>query len=88
MMQFDDIFVFKKERFAVGIETDSNKYFLSIPVSNGLVEYEEYYEIDKAEFEHFSRSLDPMREIAARCRARKNDDRLLQQPGKNRGSPT
>jgi hypothetical protein len=88
MMQFDDIFVFKKERFSIGIERDSKKYFLSIPVSNGLVEYEEYYEIDKAEFERFSHSLDPMRETAALCRARKNDARLLQQPGKNRGSPT
>jgi hypothetical protein len=44
-MQFDDIFIFKSERFAVGQEQDSGKYYLSIPVSNGLVEYEEYYEI-------------------------------------------
>ena len=87
-MQFDDIFVFKKERFSVGIERDSKKYFLSIPVNNGLVEYEEYYEIDKADFERFSSSLDSMRETAALCRARKNDARLLQQPGKKRGSPT
>jgi hypothetical protein len=54
----------------------------------GAGEYEEYYEIDEAEFEHFSRSLDPMREAAALCRARRNDARLLQQPGKNRGSPS
>jgi hypothetical protein len=87
MMQFDDIFVFKKERFSVGIERDSKKYFLSIPVSNGLVEYEEYYEIDEAEFERFSHALDTMRETAALCRERKNDARLLQQPGRNRGCP-
>jgi hypothetical protein len=87
IMQFDDIFIFKEDRFSVGIEKDSKKYYLSIPVSNGLVEYEEYYEIDKAEFESFSRSLDGMRKIASLSRERKNDSRLLQQPGKKRGSP-
>ena len=86
-MQFDDIFIFKEERFSVGIEKNSQKYFVAIPVSNGLVEYEEYYEIDKATFERFSRSLDPMRQIADLCRARKNDERLMQQPGRLRGSP-
>jgi hypothetical protein len=86
-VKFDDIFISKEDRFSIGIEKDSKKYYLSFPVSNGLVEYEEYYEIDKAEFERFSRALDEMRKIASLGRDRKNDSRLLQQPGKKRGSP-
>jgi hypothetical protein len=86
-MQFDDIFIFKSERFAVGQEQDSGKYYLSIPVSNGLVEYEEYYEITPEEFERFSAALAEMRELAELSRARKLDARLIMKPGSKRGSP-
>ena len=87
-MKFEDIFVFRAERFSIGIEKDSGKYYLAIPVSNGLVEYEEYYEVDRADFDRFSMSLDSMRRIASLSRDRKNDARLIQKPGRLRGEPT
>jgi len=86
-MNFDDSFIFKKDRFSIGQETDSKKYYLSIPVSNGLVEYEEYYELTKEEFDRFSNGVAEMRRFAEQCRLRKADDRLIMKPGSKRGSP-
>jgi hypothetical protein len=86
-MKFDDIFIFKKERFSIGQETDSGKFYLSIPVFNGMVEYEEYYEMTKEEFERFSDALVSMRELAELCRSHNNDENLIMKPGRLRGSP-
>ena len=86
-MRFDDIFIFKKERFSIGQEADSGKFYLSFPVSNGLVEYEEYYELTEEEFERFSAALVEMRELAELARSRNCDDRLIIKPGSQRGSP-
>lgn len=86
-MNFDDIIVFRQERFAIGQEIDSGRYYLSIPVSNDLVEYEEYYELTPQEFANFSKGLDEMRRLAAECRSRREDVRLIMKPGSKRGDP-
>jgi len=86
-MKFNDFFVFCSERFAIGQENDSKRYYLSIPVSNALVEYEEYYELTPEEFSRFSHDLDEMRKLASECRARREDDRLIMKPGSKRGDP-
>jgi hypothetical protein len=86
-MRFEDIFIFKSERFSVGQELDSGKYYLAIPVSNGLVEYEEQYKLAQDEFERFSAALTEMRELAEQSRARQLDSRLMMTPGRLRGSP-
>jgi hypothetical protein len=39
-MRFEDIVVDREERFALGRERDSGRFYLSIPVSNGTVDYE------------------------------------------------
>lgn len=87
-MKFDDRIVFKKDRFSIGQEIDLKKYYLSIPVSNGLVEYEEYYELTKEEFDRLSNGVAEVRRLAEQCKLRKADDRLIMKPGAKRGSPT
>ena len=37
-MKFKDVAVNRDERYALGIEEESGKYYVSIPVSNGMVE--------------------------------------------------
>lgn len=86
-MKFDDMFIFRHERFAIGQEIDSKRYYLSIPVSNGLVEYEEYYELTEEEASRFLSGLDEMRRLAEGCRARCQDGRLIMKPGSKRGDP-
>ena len=84
-MKFNDVIVYKDRRFSVGIEEESGKYYLSVPVSNSLVDYEEYYEITKDEFDQYKENVDAATEFAEQCRNRECDDRIMMKPGKDRG---
>ena len=86
-MTFEDAAVHPLERFAVGVERDSGRFYVSIPVSNGMADYEEYYAIDRATFDHFLADLDGARPFVARCRAHEMDDLLIVAPGRDRGTP-
>ena len=84
-MRFADVLVNVEERYALGVEEESGRHCVAIPVSNGLVDYEEYYRIDRPTFDRFL--VDPVAALAfvVRCRARELDDRLMIAPGSNRG---
>ncbi|GLQ87154.1 hypothetical protein [Dyella flagellata] len=86
-MNFIDKHVFREERFSVGIEETTGKYYVSFPVANSYVEYEEYYEIDRDQYEACPANLDVLKEIVKKSRARQNDERLIVKPGRLRGSP-
>ena len=86
-MKFKDQYVFKEDRFSVGVEESTGKYYISIPVANPYVDYEEYYEIDALQYHACPNNIDELRQIAAKCRARQNDSQLIQQPGRLRGMP-
>jgi hypothetical protein len=59
---------------------------VSIPVSNSMIDYEEYYEIDKATFDRYRADLGSARDFVERCRKRQEDDKLIVKPGRNRGT--
>lgn len=84
-MKFHDVVVCRHQRFSIGIEEDSGRYYLSIPVSNGLVDYEEYYELDQKRFERYQVSTIEALNFVQRCRNRQADDLLIIKPGANRG---
>jgi hypothetical protein len=84
-MRFRDILVRKEERYSIGVEELTGRYYLSIPVANNLVDYEEYYEINKEEFDAFNVSVVAAAEFVQQCRNRKQDNRLMMKPGKDRG---
>ncbi len=84
-MKFEDTFFSKEHRFSVGIERASGKYYLSIPVTNGIVDYEEYYEIEKSQFEEYKLNPGLACEFADKCRKRHFDHLLILKPGKDRG---
>ncbi|GHE28348.1 hypothetical protein GCM10007167_07300 [Vulcaniibacterium thermophilum] len=86
-VKFRDVLVSREDRFSLGIEETSGRYYLSIPVSNGLVDYEEYYEIDPLAFERYRTEPKAALPFVERCRRRECDDLLIQKPGKNRGTP-
>lgn len=86
-MRFKDLFVSRELRFSLGIEEDSGRYYLSIPVSNRLVDYEEYYEIDRAAFERYRTEPEAAAGLLERARNRQADELLLQKPGSDRGTP-
>ncbi|EQC47221.1 hypothetical protein [Bacteriovorax sp. Seq25_V] len=87
-MNFRDIKFSRENRFSIGIEEESGKYFISFPVTAaGFADYEEYYEISDEEFLKFTTDLDSALELLKLCRERKEDQRLLVDPPKVRGVP-
>lgn len=87
-MKYKDKKFSRELRFAIGIEEESGKYFLSIPVKSVMhVDFEEYYEISEAEFNSFMEDLENGAGLANRCREHLEDDRLFEKPkpGEPRG---
>lgn len=84
-MKFNDVVVYKAERFSVGIEEESGRYYVSFPVRNDFVEYEEYYEIDRTQFEQFQQDGAAALAFVSQCRNREKDELLIVKPGRLRG---
>jgi hypothetical protein len=85
--KFTDTFVSREHLFSIGTEEASGKHYVSIPVSNGMVDYEAYYEIDGATFAQFSNDVEAALVFAGRCRGHEMDDLLIVKPGRIRGNP-
>lgn len=86
-MSYDDVFFSGEERYSIGIESKSGKRYVSIPVSNGPLDYEEYYELTPGQYSQFLVDRDATVEFVESCRRRERDDLLIQKPGWNRGTP-
>jgi hypothetical protein len=86
-VKFKDLFFSKEKYFSVGIEEESGCYYLSIPVSNNFVDYEEYFRISAEEFNRYKDDLSQLDFIAEEARNRLRDNDLLIKPGTDRGTP-
>jgi hypothetical protein len=80
-----DTLVNTVERFSLGIDQNSGQYYFSIPVSNRLVDYEEYYEVTELEYQDLMSDGAFAIRFAADCRANRLDVRLMTKPGMDRG---
>lgn len=85
-MNFVDECFSREHRYALGTEKVSGKKYISIPVSNSKVDYEEYYEVDLEIFHELLANPEQAIRLAEKCRARENDSRLMVQPGAERGA--
>ncbi len=85
-MKFNDTYTSQAHRFSLGIELASWQFYLSIPVSNALVDYEEYYRIDQARYTAWLQDPSAALPIVVRCRRRELDHALMMQPGTQRGT--
>jgi hypothetical protein len=84
-MKFTDLIVDKKNFFSMGKEDNSGKYYLSIPVSNRMIDYEEYYWITKDFFDKYNADKDLVLKFVEECREYEHDELLVFKPGENRG---
>jgi hypothetical protein len=87
-MRFVDSAVNVAKRFSIGTEVDSGRHYLSIPVSNSLVDYEEHYEISAELHDGYPANEAFLDSFASECREQKHDRLLLQKPGSDRGVAT
>jgi hypothetical protein len=86
-MRFQDEQVSRDGRFSIGTDTRAGDPYLSIPVKNTLIDYEEYYRLTPEEHRRFAADTAAATAFADECRARLHDDRLILQPGSDRGEP-
>jgi hypothetical protein len=84
-MKFKDVLVNKSERFSIGVEEESGRYYVSFPVRNDYADYEEYYEIDHAKFEQFQQDSAAALAFVTKCRKQEKDELLIVKPGRLRG---
>lgn len=77
----------REHRFWLGRDDASGRNYVAIPVTNGLVDYIEYYGIAPVTYERFLADPSLAVPFAEECRARLHDDLLIQKPGRNRGIP-
>ena len=84
-MKFVNSYINRELQFAIGQEIKSGRYYLSIPVSNRLVDYEEYYEIQKALHNSCPANMGDLTQLAEKCRAHQHDEWLILKPGSDRG---
>lgn len=86
-MSYEDAYFSRDDRYSIGTETASGRKYISVPVSNGPLDYEEYYELSPEQYSNFLADKDAAVEFAESCRRRERDDLLIEKPGWNRGTP-
>ncbi|MDN6858942.1 hypothetical protein QO207_20300 [Pseudomonas sp. CAN2814] len=85
-MKFNDRCWSREHRFSIGREEVSGRCYLSIPVSNRRVDNEEYYAIERADFDAWQQDMSLALGFVERCRRREMDHLLLMAPGPDRGT--
>lgn len=84
-MKFKDTHINKEMRYSIGVEKDTGGFYLSIPVSNRFVDYEEFYEISKQAHDSYPSNLEELNKFVENCKAHLNDNLLIIKPGRDRG---
>ena len=86
-MKLTPVRVFKQQRYSIERDDDTGIYYMSFPVFNGMVEYEEYYEIMPSELDDIMNDEKVRMQFLEKSRNHQNDDRILFKPGRLRGDP-
>ena len=84
-MRFRDIHVDSANRFSLGVDSKTGAHYVSIPVSNSRVDYEEYYAVDQHLVDEYPSNADAVMYVVTKCRNRELDSQLIIQPGSDRG---
>ncbi len=72
-------------RFSLEVDDDTGLTYLGIPVRNSMVEYTEWYRVDRELFTAFVVDPSSARPMVERARRREIDHLLLLPPGRDRG---
>ena len=86
-MKMKTIYVDQVKRFALDVDEETDRNFVSIPVRNSMVEYCEWYEVDAETFARFASEPSLAHDFVAQAKRRELDHLLLLQPGTDRGVP-
>jgi hypothetical protein len=81
------VYVDRVNRFSLDIDENSGRTFVSIPVRNSMVEYEESYEVDRGTFDRYEAEPTLAHDFVEKAKRRELDHLLLLPPGADRGVP-
>jgi len=70
-MIFTDTHVNKEKRYSLGIEKNSGEFYISFPVYNGLVEYEEYYQLTTEQYDGYPENSVELEQFLNECKSQK-----------------
>jgi hypothetical protein len=87
-MAYVDTYLSREDRFAIGVETATNRHYVSFPVSNRKVDYLEYYALTPDQYRDFLGNHEAALNFVESCRRRERDELLIYKPGTDRGTPT
>jgi hypothetical protein len=82
-----DEFFSRAERYSLGVDDESGRFYASFPVNSSAVGYEEYYELTESQYRSFLADGVLALAFVEQCRRHERDELLLQKPGWNRGVP-
>jgi hypothetical protein len=85
--RYDETHFSAQHRFSIGNDLKTGGCYLAIPVSNGVVDYDEQYHITAHQYRAFAADLNSALDFVEGCRRREHDDQLIYPPGDRRGSP-
>lgn len=80
-LQFDDMLISQEEQFSLGIERTTGRRYISVSISQGFADYEEFFEISDEEFDRLLDDPEGGQDLARRCRAGEENARLFRKPG-------
>ena len=86
-MKPHDEYFSRENRYSLGIDLESKRRYASLPVSTGVVDYEEYYAVTDEQYVLFLNDAALAVAFIEECRRHEHDDLLIQKPGWNRGIP-
>jgi hypothetical protein len=78
--RYEATFVSSERRYSIGNDLKSGGQYLAIPVSNGLIEYNEQYVLAPRQYEKFMGDQAAAVKFVEECRARQHDDQLIYVP--------
>ena len=86
-MKPHDTYFSRESRYSLGIDLDTDGHYASLPVSNGVVDYEEYFALTPDQYSLFLADPVAAEAFIEECRRREHDALLILKPGSNRGTP-
>jgi hypothetical protein len=84
-MKMKPVFVDRVRRFSLDVDEETGRTFVTIPVRNQMIEYEEWYEVDQATFERYKADPTLAHDFVGQAKRREVDHLLLYKPGPDRG---
>jgi hypothetical protein len=79
-MAYEDAYSSRDDRFSIGVETRTDRHCASFPVSNGPVDYEEYYEITPEQYREVASDHRMAHDLVQSCRRHERNELLIEQP--------